>query len=112
IEEPHTFIYGENQRVILNLTAQQSADAKSAMLDIVKESPAKMLPEIYKLVMPRHHDVRAEDVNLKRLGTVLALAHEKELRDFESLLLLEGVGPRTVQSFALVSEIIHGAPAR
>src|ERR1041385_5412958 len=71
-----------------------------------------MLPEIYKLVMPRHHDVRAEDVNLKRLGTVLALAHEKELRDFESLLLLEGVGPRTVQSLALVSEIIYGTPSR
>jgi hypothetical protein len=63
-------------------------------------------------VMPRHHDVRAGDVNLKRLGTVLALAHEKELRDFESLLLLEGVGPRTVQSLALVSEIIYGTPSR
>jgi hypothetical protein len=112
VEEPHTFIYGENQGVILNLTAQESVNAKSAMLDIVKESPAKMLPEIYRLIMPRHHDVRAENVNLKRLGTVLALAHEKELRDFESLLLLEGVGPRTVQSLALVSEVIYGAPSR
>lgn len=112
VEEPHTFIYGENQGIILNLTAHESSTAKSAMLDIVKEQPAKMLPEIYRLVMPRHHDVRAEDVNLKRLGTVLALAHEKELRDFESLLLLEGVGPRTVQSLALVSEVIYGAPSR
>jgi len=112
VEAPHTFIYGENQGVILNLTAHESSDAKLAMLDIVKESPAKMLPEIHKLVMPRHHDVRAEDINLKRLGTVLALAHEKELRDFESLLLLEGVGPRTVQSLALVSEIIYGTPSR
>src|SRR5205085_6309476 len=57
-------------------------------------------------------DVRREDVNLKRLGTRLALAHEKELRNFESLLLLEGVGPRTIQSLALVSEVIHGAPSR
>jgi hypothetical protein len=112
IEEPHTFIYGQNQGVILNLTAHESNDAKSAMLGIVKESPGKMISEIQKLVMPRHHDVRLEDVNLKRLGTVLALAHEKELRDFESLLLLEGVGPRTVQSLALVSEVIYGAPSR
>jgi hypothetical protein len=43
---------------------------------------------------------------------MLALAHEKELRDFESLLLLEGVGPRTIQSLALVSEVIHGTPSR
>ena len=62
--------------------------------------------------MPAHHDVRTEDVNLKRLGSVLALAHEKEIRDFESLLLLDGLGPRTLQSLTLVSEVIHGTPSR
>ncbi|MCW3072040.1 MAG: hypothetical protein JWO44_1930 [Bacteroidetes bacterium] len=112
IENPHTSIYGKNQGVILNLADLQAADAKTAMLEIVKEDPQLMLPEIRKIVMPSHHDVRAKDVNLKRLGSVLALAHEKELRDFESLLLLEGVGPRTIQSLALVSEVIHGTPSR
>jgi hypothetical protein len=112
VEEPHTFIYGKNQGIILNVTDVQAADAKQAMLEIVKEDPGKMLPEIQRLLMPRHHEVKAKDVNLKRLGSVLALAHEKELRDFESLLLLEGVGPRTVQSLALVSEVIHGTPSR
>jgi hypothetical protein len=112
VEEPHTFIYGQSQGVILNLTDKLAADAKLSMLDIVKQNPDKVMMEAQKLVMPSHHDVRSADVNLKRLGTVLALAHEKELCDFESLLLLEGVGPRTVQSLALVSEVIHGAPSR
>jgi hypothetical protein len=111
-ENPHTFIYGKNQGVILNLTDVNAAKAKSSMLEIVKENPGRMMPEIQKLLMPSHHDVRKEDVNLKRLGSVLALAHEKDLRDFESLLLLEGMGPRTLQSLALVSEVIHGAPSR
>jgi uncharacterized protein len=111
-EEPHTFIYGQNQGEILNLTDRQSAGAKIAMLEIVKEAPHKMISEIQKLIMPAHHDVRTEDVNLKRLGAMLVLAHERDLRDFESLLLLEGVGPRTVQSLALVSEVMHGAPSR
>ena len=62
--------------------------------------------------MPHHHDIRTENVNLKRLGSVLALAHEKDLRDFDSLLLLEGVVPRAIQSLALGSEVIHGTPAR
>jgi hypothetical protein len=62
--------------------------------------------------MPAHHEVRATDVDLKRLGAVLAVAHEKELRDFASLLLLEGLGPRTLQSLALIAEVVHGAPAR
>jgi len=112
IEEPHTFIYGKNQGVILNLADVHAADAKLAMMEIVKENPTRMIQEIQKLTMPSHHDVKAKDVNLKRLGSVLALAHEKELRNFESLLMLEGVGPRTIQSLALVSEVIHGTPSR
>jgi len=43
---------------------------------------------------------------------VLALAHERELRDFASLLLLEQLGPRTLQSLSLVAEVVHGAPTR
>jgi hypothetical protein len=62
--------------------------------------------------MPSHHDVRAKDVDLKRLGSVLWLAHEKKPADFEELLLLQGLGPRTLQSLALVSEVIHGTPSR
>jgi hypothetical protein len=112
VEEPHTFIYGHNQGTILNLTDKKAADAKSAMLNIVKEDPGKMLSEIQRIILPSHHDIQAKDVNLKRLGSVLALAHEKELHNFESLLLLEGVGPRTIQSLALVSEVIHGTPSR
>jgi hypothetical protein len=65
-----------------------------------------------RLLLPSHHDVRPEDVNLKRLGAVLWLAHERQPSDFEELVLLEGVGPRTLQSLALVSEVIHGTPSR
>jgi hypothetical protein len=56
--------------------------------------------------------VRAVDVDLKRLGAVLAVAHEQKLRDFASLLLTEKVGPRTLQSLALVAEVIHGTATR
>ena len=62
--------------------------------------------------MPNHHEVRAKDVDLKRLGAVLAVAHEQDLRDFASLLLVEGLGPRTLQSLALIAEVVHGAPSR
>ncbi|HEX6226640.1 MAG TPA: DUF763 domain-containing protein [Chryseolinea sp.] len=112
VEHPHTFIYGVNQGQILNLTDAGAQPAKAAMLAIAREDPARMLPEIRKITMPSHHDVRAEDVDLKRLGSVLTLAHEAEIRDFESLLLLDGLGPRTLQSLTLVSEVIHGTPSR
>lgn len=64
------------------------------------------------IVMPFHHDVREEDVDLKRLGGVLATAYESDPKDFESLLLTPGLGPRTLQSLTLVSEVINGTPSR
>jgi hypothetical protein len=111
-EAPHTFIYGRNQGQILNLTDLQANATKSGILQLTKEKPVHLLPEILHLVMPSHHDVRAENVNLKRLGSVLALAHDTSPADFETLLMLEGVGPRTLQSLTLVSEVIHGTPSR
>ena len=62
--------------------------------------------------MPAHHDVRVSDVDLTRLGAVLAAAYERDFHDFGSLLLLEKLGPRTLQSLALVAEVIHGTPTR
>ncbi len=68
--------------------------------------------ESQNCVMPSHHEVRAEDVDLKRLGAVLTTAYESDSEDFESLLLTPGLGPRTLQSLTLVSEVINGTPSR
>lgn len=64
------------------------------------------------IIMPAHHEVRAEDVDLKRLGAVLATAYENQNDTFEKLLLTKGLGPRTLQSLTLVSEVIYGTPSR
>ncbi len=112
VETPHTFIYGASQGLILNITDKHADTTRSGILQLTQENPEWLLPEIRKLVMPSHHDVKARDVNLKRLGSVLALAYQKEHLDMESLLLLEGLGPRTLQSLVLVSEVIHGTPSR
>jgi hypothetical protein len=110
--DPHTAIVGANAGVIQNLVDRRARPAQDALLAIVKDDPGRTLAEVRRLEMPRHHDVRSSDVQTRRLGAVLALAHERELRDFASLLLLEQLGPRTLQSLALVAEVVHGAPAR
>lgn len=112
VHEPHTFIYGKNQGEILNLTHKGAAPARSRSLEISRENPDRILKEVRHLTLPGHHDVRANDVDLKRLGAMLWLTHEKQPEDFEELLLLKGMGPRTLQSLALVSEVIYGTPSR
>jgi hypothetical protein len=110
--EPHTAIVGEPAGLIQNLVDRSAGPAQAAMLEIVRESPAKVVAEARHLTMPVRHDVRAADVDLKRLGAVLATAYSRELRDFASLLLVENLGPRTLQSLALVAEVVHGTPTR
>jgi hypothetical protein len=110
--EPHSGIVGEHQGTIMNLVDAQAKAAQDAILEIAREKPESTLCEVRKLKLPAHHDVRAENVDLKRLGAVLAVAYEKDLRDFAELLLLEKLGPRTLQSLALIAEVVHGAPSR
>ena len=135
-EEPHTAIVGQSAGTIMNLVDREARPAQDALLAITREDPARTLGDIRAafahsasaprrlempprhremarhLAMPRHHDVRAKDVDEKRLGAVLALAHERDLRDFASFLLLAQLGPRTLQSLALVAEVVHGTPTR
>ena len=62
--------------------------------------------------MPEHHDVRPNDVVMRRLRGSLAAAASCGPRDFPELLLVPGVGARTVRALALVAEVVHGAPCR
>ncbi len=110
--DPHTAIVGEHAGVIRNLVDGRARPAQEALLTISRADPQRTLAEVRRLEMPRHHDVRPSDVNEKRLGAVLALAHERDLRDFASFLLLEQLGPRTLQSLALIAEVVHGTPTR
>jgi hypothetical protein len=112
VSEPHTGIVGENQGTIMNLVDTKAKPAQSALLEVAHERPEKTLQAARHLKLPAHHDVREKDVDLKRLGAVLAVAYERDLHDFAELLLLENLGPRTLQSLALVAEVVHGAPSR
>jgi len=112
VNEPHTAIVGENQGTIMNLVDSRADRAQTALLEIANEHPEKTISEARHLRLPSHHDVRAKNVDLKRLGAVLAVAYERGLHDFAELLLLEKLGPRTLQSLALVAEVVHGAPSR
>ncbi len=112
VSGPHTGIAGPHQGTIVNLVDEQAKPAQDALLAIAHANPDITLGEVRHLVMPRRHDVRAEDVDLKRLGAVLAVAYERDLKNFADLVLVENLGPRTLQTLAMVAEVVHGTPVR
>ena len=112
VNQPHSGIVGENLGTIMNLVDAHAKPAQSAMLELAQERPDVALQAARHLRMPAHHEVKEKDVDVKRLGAVLAVAYERDLHDFAELLLLEKLGPRTLQSLAMVAEVVHGAPTR
>jgi hypothetical protein len=129
VNEPHAAIEGVSHGEIINLTDRRAANSRCAQLDLLKSlgpdgitkeagtligvskkvSPQPNLPH---LIMPAHHDVRPSDVVMRRLRGSVAAAASCGPRDFPELLLVPGVGARTVRALALVAEVVHGAPCR
>lgn len=130
VEAPHAAIDGRNQGRIVNLTDRRAAASRIGQLDLLRDlgpdgivreaaaltpappPPATAQPELPHLVMPDRHEVRPGDVILRRLHGALAAAAEAGPRDFAELLMVPGVGARTVHSLAMVAELVHGAPCR
>jgi hypothetical protein len=111
-EEPHAAVVGEYQGEMLNLVHRDAVGAQHGIVGLLRAAPGSMEKAVRHLVMPRRHQVESSDINLKRLGAVLAVAHDTEIHTFADALLVPGMGPRALQSLALVSEVIHGTPTR
>lgn len=132
VEAPHAAIDGLDQGIIVNLTDRRAGASRQGQLDLLgtlgpdgierrlaeidpplaAPSPAPRQPMLPHLVMPEHHDVRAEDIVARRLHGNLAAAADAAPADFADLLLVPGVGARTIRALALVAEVVHGAPCR
>jgi uncharacterized protein len=134
IDEPHAAIDGETQGEIINLTDRRAEASRRGQIEMIhklgpdgitrefagvamasKRSQTPVAQEQFvlpHLVMPHHHDVRASDVLTRRLHGNLAAAAECGPRDYCELLLVPGIGARTVRALAMVAEIVHGASCR
>ena len=132
VEEPHSGIISDAQIKPLNLTAKESKKNKEISAKLVTEEPKTFLRDI-KLVSKKSdalikqkrlgnftemelsdvefhwHPVVNEKFDLKRLEKTIFFAKEQNPQNFEGLLALKGIGPKTIRALSLVSEIIYGA---
>jgi len=132
VEEPHSGIISDRRTKPLNLVARESRENKEISTELVKEEPKTFLRDI-KLISGNsnalikqkrtpgftemelrnvefyHHPVEKEKFDLKRLEKTIFAAHFENPQNFEKLLSLKGVGPKTIRALSLVSELIYGA---
>ena len=112
VSEPHVGIVGENEGKIMNLIDGNAISIRNNIVELATDSPHKVLKEIKAVDLPNRHNIQEKDLSMKRLGSVLQLAYNRQIDNFEDLLLLKGVGPRTLKALALTSEVIHGDSSR
>jgi len=135
-ESPHAAIEGRNVGAIVNLADARAERNRAAGLELAHAGPGQTIavlrrfresgnaalslfpetepiaPPLPHLRLPHHHEVLASDVLLKRLHGTLAAAAEAGPKDYADLLLMPGIGARTVAALAFVAEVLHGTPSR
>jgi len=124
VNEPHTGIASQSpleagfrhagQFPILNLVASQSQENRKISAKVSKEKPEKIIKTLKKLQqspLPKRHQILISDINPENLKKIFLSTYEQQPDDFEKLLGMPGVGPKTIRALALISELIYGAPA-
>ena len=109
---PHTGIVGLERQKILNFVDQDADMLRKNVVELTREKPREVIKAVREAELPNRHDVRKSDVNMARLGSVLNLAYNRDIEKFDDLVMMHGVGPRTLKALAMASEIIHGDATR
>lgn len=120
VDEPHHAVCCDSVGEGLNMVAHESEESRKACVDLSKEDPEwvvrqvpsgpqKRLFDFEAVRFPKRHEViTAQDVNPAKMKQILLSTYESKIKDYEELLGMPGVGPATVRSLALLSELIYG----
>jgi hypothetical protein len=110
--EPHWAVCCDQRNGGLNLVARESEEARSAMTELSRETPEWLMREgrkITELYLQAEHSIPGEKVRMERLEKAFIQIYDHAPKNFEELLGIKGVGPRTLQALSLISELIYGA---
>ncbi|MFH1032731.1 MAG: DUF763 domain-containing protein [Chloroflexota bacterium] len=112
VNEPHSAIASEARGQALNLVAGESEPARNTIAEIATEQkPESILADLKKiqtLELPAHHYLGTADLHPDSLSKIILSTYERQPKDFEELLGLPGVGPKTIRALSLISELVYG----
>lgn len=114
VNEPHNAIASQAKVKPLNLVASSSSETRLVSTDLAKTDPDKTVKQFSKIIelkMPHHEIINEGDIKPENLKKILLTTYEHQPENFETLLGMSGVGPKTIRALALISELVYNAPA-
>jgi hypothetical protein len=110
--EPHWAVCCDQRKGGLNLVALESDKSRQAITELSHQKPEFLIGEgkkAAKLFLPERHPIPFEEIRVERLEKIFARIYDRSPENFEQLLGLQGVGPKSLRALSLISELIHGA---
>lgn len=111
--EPHAGIASDYRLKTLNMVARESSKTREVSACLARERPENLIKTIGKLQtldLPAEHEVLVKNLRRESLRQIMLKTYEVGPGNFEELLGITGVGPKTIRALALISELIYGAP--
>ncbi len=122
--EPHDAILGKTDQQSLDMTAQDSQRAQQIAVDLVNDHPRHLKRDWADLTRsPKQRTL--SDWSQQKIAprnpaslsmprtinwTTMKRLYDFQPTNYEELLTIRGVGPRTVRALALISDLIYGEP--
>jgi len=110
--EPHAAICSQGFGNALNMVAAESEGARAVVAQVAsKESPENLVKELNKLKsldLPSRHYLSLQDLHPDRLEKIFLHTYDRKPECFESLMGMQGVGPKTIRALSLISELVWG----
>ncbi len=114
VKDPHAAVCCDKAGVVLNMVAEESEPAQLSVCELARGKPEPTvtdLKRLQELKMPTRHPITIQDIDPKRLESVLIKTYERQPQHFQELLGVPGIGPAAIRALALMAELAYGTPA-
>jgi len=121
--EPHNAIIGErSENTVLNMVSKESIESQKTCVDLVCDNPHHLMNDWFILTrfssqttldkwigeQKQNRRVLCLDMPRSINWNKMREIYEFQPKNYEKLLGMKGVGPKTIRALALISDLIYG----
>ncbi|MFU2157444.1 MULTISPECIES: DUF763 domain-containing protein [Caldisericum] len=108
VKDPHKGVITVKFEAPLNLVDSTIEKTQQKMVELANDK--NLSKEIKSIKFPAHHPIYEDDFDKEHLSKIFSYVSELNPKDFEELLLIKGLGEKSLRALALSSHLLFGSP--
>jgi hypothetical protein len=106
-KETNSAVASDFHASTLDLTFEKNMDVKQSSLNLVNEDFREIENSRKAYALPERHEMIEADIS-ERAVELLRAANDLQLKSYEELLSIKGIGRKTLRSLAIISSLVYG----